>query len=76
MTCRQKSGTGHRHPRTSRAITKCRPPSKTTVRAFGGLIVLINNAGVVEPSFRLADADPEGWGQVIDINLKDARRCR
>ena len=32
--------------------------------------MLINNAGVIEPISRLADADPDGWGQAIDINLK------
>ena len=40
------------------------------VRAFGGLDVLIGNAGVIEPIAHLAKADPEAWGQVIDINLK------
>lgn len=40
------------------------------VTAFGGLDVLINNAGVIEPIARMEDADPDGWGQVIDINLK------
>ncbi|AXI40926.1 SDR family oxidoreductase [Sulfitobacter sp. SK011] len=42
----------------------------TTVQAFGGLDVLINNAGVIEPIARLEDADPDDWGQVININLK------
>jgi NAD(P)-dependent dehydrogenase (short-subunit alcohol dehydrogenase family) len=37
---------------------------------FGGVDVLINNAGVIEPISHLADADPAGWDQVIDINLK------
>lgn len=41
-----------------------------TVAAFGRLDVLINNAGVVEPIAHLTSADPTGWGQVIDINLK------
>ncbi|MGC1502965.1 MAG: SDR family oxidoreductase [Sulfitobacter sp.] len=41
-----------------------------TVQAFGGLDVLINNAGVIEPVSHLADADPDAWGHVIDINLK------
>ncbi len=40
------------------------------VDAFGGVDVMINNAGVIEPVDRMADADPEAWGQVIDINLK------
>ena len=41
-----------------------------TNRAFGGPDLLINNAGVIDPIARLADSDPEGWGQVVDINLK------
>ena len=40
------------------------------VSAFGGLDILINNAGVIEPIARITEADPEAWGQVIDINLK------
>jgi NAD(P)-dependent dehydrogenase (short-subunit alcohol dehydrogenase family) len=40
------------------------------VEAFGALDVVINNAGVIEPVARIEDADPEAWGQVIDINLK------
>lgn len=43
---------------------------ETTLSAFGGLDVLINNAGVIEPISHLADADPDEWGQVIDVNLK------
>ena len=38
--------------------------------AFGSIDVLINNAGVIEPISHLANADPDEWGQVIDINLK------
>ncbi|MFD3190353.1 SDR family oxidoreductase [Sedimentitalea sp. HM32M-2] len=40
------------------------------VQHFGGLDVLIGNAGVIEPISHLADADPAAWGRVIDINLK------
>ncbi len=40
------------------------------VAKFGTVDVLINNAGVIEPISHLSEADPEGWGQVIDINLK------
>ncbi|WP_233270423.1 SDR family oxidoreductase [Chachezhania sediminis] len=42
----------------------------TCVDRFGGLDILINNAGVIAPISRMAEADPEGWGQAIDINLK------
>ncbi len=41
-----------------------------TIRTFGGLDILINNAGVIEPVARLDESDPEAWGQVIDVNLK------
>lgn len=40
------------------------------VETFGGLDVLIGNAGVIEPISIMSDADPEGWGHAIDINLK------
>lgn len=40
------------------------------VETFGGIDVLVNNAGVIEPVSHLSDADPEAWGHVIDINLK------
>lgn len=43
---------------------------RETVDRFGRLDVLIGNAGVIEPISHLSDADPDAWGQVIDINLK------
>lgn len=43
---------------------------KAAVEAFGGLDVLINNAGLVDPISHIATSDPEGWGRIIDINLK------
>ncbi|MEL7175198.1 MAG: SDR family oxidoreductase [Pseudomonadota bacterium] len=41
-----------------------------TIKTFGGLDVLINNAGVIEPISHLSTADPDTWSHVIDINLK------
>lgn len=41
-----------------------------TLDAFGSIDVLINNAGVIEPISHLSVADPDAWGDVIDINLK------
>ena len=40
------------------------------VKAHGSLDILVNNAGVIEPIAHMAEADPEAWGEVIDINLK------
>lgn len=47
----------------SQVVEKC-------VAEFGALDVLVNNAGAIEPITHLAEADPEAWGNVIDINLK------
>ncbi|SEF66358.1 NADP-dependent 3-hydroxy acid dehydrogenase YdfG [Thalassococcus halodurans] len=52
-----------RYWQVEQAIENC-------IKAFGRLDVLINNAGVIEPVSHLAEADPDAWGQVIDINLK------
>ncbi|MGH1369837.1 MAG: SDR family oxidoreductase [Maritimibacter sp.] len=43
---------------------------KEVVARFGGINVLINNAGVIEPIAPLRDSDPAAWGRAIDINLK------
>lgn len=37
---------------------------------FGGLDVLVNNAGVIDPIAPLAQADPAEFGRLIDVNLK------
>lgn len=37
---------------------------------FGGLDILIGNAGVIDPIAAIDAADPAVWGQAIDINLK------
>ena len=43
---------------------------KAAVETFGRLDVYIGNAGVIEPISPLAEAEPEAWGHLIDINLK------
>ncbi|MBL9059797.1 MAG: SDR family oxidoreductase [Mangrovicoccus sp.] len=40
-----------------------------TVREFGGLDVLVANAGVIEPIAPVAASDPEDWAKLIEINL-------
>ena len=40
------------------------------VETFGGLDVLINNAGIIEPIAPIDAVDPDAWGQLIDVNLK------
>lgn len=41
-----------------------------TVKEFGRLDVLVNNAGAIEPIGPIGQLDPAGWEKVIDINLK------
>lgn len=40
------------------------------IARWGRIDVLINNAGVITPIARIADADPADWSAAIDINLK------
>lgn len=40
------------------------------VQTFGGVDVLVNNAGVINPIARIEASEPEEWGKVIDINTK------
>ncbi|MBO6636481.1 MAG: SDR family oxidoreductase [Roseitalea sp.] len=40
------------------------------VETFGGVDLLVNNAGIINPIARLSESDPEAWGNAVDINLK------
>lgn len=40
------------------------------VENHGGLDILINNAGLIEPIAHLADSDPQQWALVADVNYK------
>ena len=43
---------------------------KMCVDRFGGLDVLVNNAGLIEPISRMESSDPQAWSHVVDVNLK------
>ncbi|HHB81418.1 MAG TPA: SDR family oxidoreductase [Aliiroseovarius sp.] len=49
---------------------QCEAAIAQVAEAFGGVDVLVNNAGMIEPIGALASSDPAGWGNVIDVNLK------
>ena len=37
---------------------------------FGGVDVLINNAGLIDPIARMDESDPTAWSGIVDVNLK------
>lgn len=43
---------------------------REAITAFGGVDILINNAGAIDPIARMDQADVQAWGKTIDINLK------
>jgi len=43
---------------------------QTVLARWGRLDALINNAGMIDPIARLADADADAWGRSVDVNLK------
>ena len=46
-----------------RAVQRC-------IDEWGGIDIIVNNAGVIDPISHMADSDPELWAQTADINYK------
>lgn len=42
---------------------------------FGGIDIVVNNAGIIDPIARIEESDPESWGSVVDVNLKGVYHC-
>jgi NAD(P)-dependent dehydrogenase (short-subunit alcohol dehydrogenase family) len=36
----------------------------------GSVDILVNNAGLIDPIARIADSDPQAWGNIVDVNVK------
>lgn len=48
------------------------PVVAAALARWGRLDVLVNNAGVIEPIARIAEADPEAWARCLAVNLAGA----
>ncbi len=49
--------------------SSCERAVAETIAAFGRLDALVNNAGILEPVTRIADADPGQWRHNLAVNL-------
>ncbi|MBI3602703.1 MAG: bifunctional aldolase/short-chain dehydrogenase [Candidatus Omnitrophica bacterium] len=47
---------------------------ETTVRHFGGLDIVVSNAGIFPPSETLSDMNPNTWDRSVKINLTSHQR--
>ncbi|MBK0400406.1 SDR family oxidoreductase [Limibaculum sp. M0105] len=64
---------GHRAEAMACDVARFEDVAATVARArerFGGLDIVVNNAGMIEPIAQLVASDPAEWGQAIDVNLK------
>ena len=48
----------------------CAHAAKQVEQAFGGLDILINNAGYLETWKKIADSDPDDWWRSFEVNVK------
>jgi NAD(P)-dependent dehydrogenase (short-subunit alcohol dehydrogenase family) len=51
-----------------------RAMAAATIEAFGGVDLLVNNAGILRPT-RVVDISPEEWDLVVDTNLRSTFLC-
>ena len=56
-------------------VDQCRALIDETIRTFGGIDILINNAGIGFMMKPLLDVEPSDWDMVINVNLSGAFYC-
>ncbi len=68
---RERGGTAQSQKADAGSVSEAQRVIQATVEAFGGMDVLVNNAGIF-PFVPLLDMDEATWDRVLDINLKGA----
>ncbi|MEL7299212.1 MAG: SDR family oxidoreductase [Pseudomonadota bacterium] len=67
---REEGGTALAHPCNIADPDDVKTLIETASAAHGGLDLLVNNAGLIDPIARLEDSDPDAWSMIVDVNLK------
>jgi 3-oxoacyl-[acyl-carrier protein] reductase len=77
QTCTELSGRGRVIPIECdiRSLPAVESARDATIKAFGRLDVLINNAGIAGPNTTTWDYPIEAWNDVLDINLTGTFHC-
>ena len=57
------------------SIAEVEAATATTVEAFGGIDILVANAGIAGPNHKTWEYPPEDWRRVIDIDLMSVYYC-
>ncbi len=56
-------------------VTQCQTLVRRTVETFGGIDIMVNNAGIGFMMKPLLDVEPSDWDTVIGVNLSGAFYC-
>src|SRR6516225_6119049 len=77
QTCAELSGRGRVIPIECdiRSLPAVESARDATIKAFGRLDVLINNAGIAGPNTTTWDYPVKAWDEVLDINLTGTFHC-
>jgi 2-dehydro-3-deoxy-L-rhamnonate dehydrogenase (NAD+) len=76
-TAAELSGTGETFSRTVDVsdIADVDAATADTVRAFGGIDILVANAGIAGPNHKTWEYPPDDWRRVIDVDLMSVFYC-
>ena len=76
-TAAELSGAGETFSRTVDVsdIAEVEAATAETARAFGGIDILVANAGIAGPNHKTWEYPPEDWRRVIDVDLLSVFYC-